>query len=212
MAWSSSACSSVALFLFTWTVSASTFHVMFGFSSIALWKFSPQFSLISLAVHCPKELLTSSVWEIILCCCYSSVVNRVRLFAIPWTAARQAPLSFTIPWSLLRLMSTELMMPSTHLIFCCPLLLLPSMFPSIRVFYSELALCIRWPKYWSFSISPSSEYSRLISFRIDCFHFLAVKGLSRVFSSTTVWKHQSFSVQPSLWSNCHICTWLLERP
>ena len=192
MAWSSSACSSVALFLSTWTVSASTFHVMFGFSSIALWKFSPQFSLISLAVHCPKELLTSSVWEIILCCCYSSVVNRVRLFAIPWTAARQAPLSFTIPWSLLRLMSTELMMPSTHLIFCCPLLLLPSMFPSIRVFYSELALCIRWPKYWSFSISPSSEYSRLISFRIDCFHFLAVKGLSRVFSITTVRKHQFF--------------------
>ena len=132
--------------------------------------------------------------------------------AIPWTAACQAPLSFTIPWSLLRLTSTELMMPSTHLIFCCPLLLLPSMFPGIRVFYNELALCIRWPKSWSFSISPSSEYSRLISFRIDCFNFLTVKGLSRVFSSTTVWKHQSFSVQPSLWSNCHICTWLLERP
>ena len=79
---------SVALFSSTGTVSASTFHLMFGFSSIALWKFSPQFSLISLAVHCPKELLTSSVWEIILCCCYSSVTSRVRLSATPWTAAR----------------------------------------------------------------------------------------------------------------------------
>ena len=97
-------------------------------------------------------------------------LSHVHVFATPWTVVRQASLSFTISWSLLKLMSIELMMPSNHLILCHPLLLLPSIFPSIRVFSSELALCIRWPKYcWSFSfnISPSNEYSGLISFRID---------------------------------------------
>ena len=91
--------------------------------------------------------------------------------ATPWTAACQASLSFTISWNFLKFVSTESMMPSNHLILCCPLLLLPSFFPSIRVFSSESALCIRWPKHWSFSvsISPSSEYSGLISFRIDWF-------------------------------------------
>ena len=97
--------------------------------------------------------------------------SRVRLFATPWTAARQAPLSFTISWSLLKLMSIESVMPSNHLILCHPLLLLPSIFPSIRVFPNELALPIKWPKYWSFSfsISPFNEYSGLVSFRIDWF-------------------------------------------
>ena len=96
----------------------------------------------------------------------------------PWTAARQRSLSFTISWSLLKLMSIELMMPPNHLILCCPLLLLPSIFPSIRVFSSETALHIRWPKYWSFSfrISPSYEYSRLISCRIIWFDLFAVQG------------------------------------
>ena len=94
----------------------------------------------------------------------------------PWTAAHQASLSFTISPSLLRLMSMESVMPSNHLILCCPLLFLPSIFPSIRVFSSELALHIRWPKYWSFSIRPPNEYSRLISFRIDWFDLLAVQG------------------------------------
>ena len=91
----------------------------------------------------------------------------VRLFATPWTAACQASLSFTISRSLLKLISIESVMPSNHLILCRPLLLLPSIFPSIRVFSDESALCIRWPKYWSFnfSISPSNEYSGLISFR-----------------------------------------------
>ena len=92
-----------------------------------------------------------------------------QLFATPWTAARQASLSFTISWSLLKLMSTESVMPSNHLILCYPLLLLPSVFPSIRVFSNELAFHFRLPKYWSFSISPSNEYSGLISFRIDWF-------------------------------------------
>ena len=96
----------------------------------------------------------------------------------PWTAGHQASLSFTISQSLLELMSIELVMPSNHLILCRPLLLLPSIFPSIRVFSNGSALHIRWPEYWSFSfsISPSSGYSRFISFRIDCFDLLAVQG------------------------------------
>ena len=100
----------------------------------------------------------------------------VWLSATPWTAARHASLSFTISRSLLKLMSIELMMPCNHLILCCPLLLLPSIFPSIRVFSNELALCIRWPKCWSSSISPSSEYSGLISFKIDWLDLLAIQG------------------------------------
>ena len=94
-----------------------------------------------------------------------------------------------------------------------PLVLLPSVFPSIRVFSNELALHIRWSKFWSFSfsISPSNEYSGLISFRIDWFDSLLSKGLSRVFSSTAVWKHQFLGTQPSLCSNSHIHTWLLEK-
>ena len=103
-------------------------------------------------------------------------LSRVRLCATPWTAARQASLSITISWSLLKLMSIESVMPSNHLILCLPLLLLLSIFPSIRVFSNGSALCIRWTKYWSFSfsLSPSNEYSGLISFRIDRFHLLAV--------------------------------------
>ena len=100
----------------------------------------------------------------------------VQLFATPWTAACQASLSFTVSWNLLKLMSIESVMPFNHLILCCPLLFLPSIFPSIRVFSNELALCIRWPNYWSFSISPSNEYSGLISFRIDWFDLLTVQG------------------------------------
>ena len=99
-------------------------------------------------------------------------LSHVWLFATPWTAACETSLSFTTSQSLLKLMSIELMMPFNHLILCRPLLLLPSMFPSIRAFSNELALCIRWPKYWSFSISPSNEYSGLISFRIDWFDLL----------------------------------------
>ena len=116
-------------------------------------------------------------------------LSRVQLFKTPWTAACQASLSITNSWSLLKLMSIELVIPSNHLILCHPLLLLPSVFPSIRVFSDESVLHIRWPKYWSssFSISPSNEYSGLISFRIDW-------GLSRVFSNTTVQKHQFFGI------------------
>ena len=104
--------------------------------------------------------------------------SRVQLSATRWTAALQASLSITNSRSLLKLMSIELVMPSNHLILCCPLLLPPSIFPSIRIFSNESVPHIRWPKYWSFSfsISPSNEYSGLISFRIDCFDLLAVQG------------------------------------
>ena len=106
------------------------------------------------------------------------LLSLVWFFANPWTAARQAYLSITNSQSLLRLISTVLVIPSNHLIFCCSLLLLPVIFPSTRVFSNELALIIRWPKYWSFSlsISHSNEYSGLISFRIDWFDLLAVQG------------------------------------
>ena len=107
----------------------------------------------------------------------SSVQLLIRgwLFVTPWTAAHLASLSITNSWSPPKPMSIELVMPSNHLNLCCPLLL-PSIFPSIRVFSNESDLCIRWPKYWSFSISPSNEYSGLISFKIDWFDLLAVQG------------------------------------
>ena len=105
-----------------------------------------------------------------------------------WTAARQTSLSITNSWSLLKIMSIESVMPSNHLIFCHPLLLLPSIFPRIRDFSKESVLCIRWPKYWSFNfnISLSNEHSGLISFRMDWLDLLESKGLSRVFSNTIV--------------------------
>ena len=134
------------------------------------------------------------------------LLSHVWLFATPWTAAWQVSLSFTISWSLLKLMSVELVILSKHSVLCCPLLLLPLIFPCIRVFSSELAVHIRWPKYWSLSISPSSEYSGLISFRIDWFDFLAVQGILKLFSSTRKRKHQFFGTQPSLWSNSHFRT------
>ena len=119
-------------------------------------------------------------------------LSRVRLLATPWTAIRQASLPITISQSLLKLMSIKSVMPSNHLILCNPLLLPSSVFPSIRVFSNESVLLhITWPKYWSFSfsISPSNEYSGLISFRMDWLDLLQSKGLSRVFSNTTIQKN-----------------------
>ena len=123
----------------------------------------------------------------------------------PWTAARQALLSSTISWSLLKFMSTESVMPFNHLILCHPLLLLPSIFPSIRIFSNESALLIRWPKYWSFSISPSNECSGLISFRMDCLDFLAVQGtlkslLQHHSSKASIFLVLSFLYSPTLTS------------
>ena len=134
--------------------------------------------------------------------------SHVQLFMTPRMTALQASLSLSISQNLPKFMSIESVMPSNYLILCHPLLLLPSIFPSIRVFSNELSLHIRWPKYWSFSfsISPSNEYSGLTSFRLDWLDLLAVKGLLRVFSITTGRRHQFFGTWPSLWSNPHIHT------
>ena len=132
-----------------------------------------------------KSSLPDSFVSVVLItlCPFSSVqsLSRVRLFVTPWTAARQAPLSITNSWSLLKLMSIKSVMPFNHFILCCPLLLLPSIFPSNRVFSNESVLRIRWPKYWSFSfsISPSNEHPGLISFRMGWLDLLAVQGSTR---------------------------------
>ena len=156
-------CSTAVLYLYAagivfWSSTSFSFFLMFwgggsDFSSVISGKFGSRFRSVQ-------------------------SLSRVRLFATPWTAACQATLSITNSWNLLRLMSIELVMPSSHLILCRPLLILPSIFPSIRVFSSESALHIRWPKYWSFSfnISPSNEYSGLISFRMYWLDLLAVQG------------------------------------
>ena len=134
---------------------------------------------------------------------FSSVSSHVWLFETPWIAARQAFLSITISQSLLKLMTIESVMPSNHLVLCCPLLLLPSIFPSIRVFSNESVLHIRWSKYWSFRISSSNEYSGLISFRMDWLDILAVqgilKGLLQYHSSkaSILWCSAFFMVQLS---------------
>ena len=131
--------------------------------------------------------------------CISSVqsLSPVRLFVTPWTATHQASLSITNTWNVL--MSIEWVMSSNHFILCCPLFLLPSIFPSIRIFSNASALRIRWPKYWSFSfsISPSNEYSGLIFFRIDCFYLFAVQGtlkslLQHHSSKTSIHHHPAF--------------------
>ena len=136
------------------------------------------------------------------------LLSRVRLFAIPCIEPRQASLSITNFQSSLRLMSIESVMPSSHLILCCPLLLLPPIPPSIRVFSNKSTLHMKWPKYWniSFSINPPKEIPGLISFRMDWLDLLAVQGNPRVFSNTTVQKHQFVSAQPSSQSNSHTHT------
>ena len=142
------------------------------------------------------------------------LLSCIQLFKTPQTAASWTSLSFTISQSLLKVMSIESMMPSNHLILCHPLLLLPSIFPSIRVFSSESALHIRWPKYWSFnltSVLPMNVQGWFPLGLTGLKSFLS-KGPSRVFSNTTVQKHQFFSAQPSLWSNSYIGTWLLGKP
>ena len=147
---------------------------------------------------------------------FSSVqlLSRVRLFETPWKAARQATLSIANSRSLLKLISIESEMPSKHLILCRPLPLLPSILPSLRVFSNVSVLFIRWPKYWSFSfsVSPSNEYSGLISFRMDWLDLLAVQGTLKSLLQHHSSKHQFFGAQPSSQSNSHIHTWPQEKP
>ena len=147
--------------------------------------------------------------------CLSSVqpFSCVQLFVTPWTAACQVFLSITISRSSLKLMSIESVMPYSHLILHCPLLLLPPIPPSIRVFSNESTLRMGWPKYWSFSfnIIPSKEYQDLSPLEWTGWIFLQSKGLSRVFSNTTVQKHRFFSAQLSSQSNSHIHTWPMKN-
>ena len=155
--------------------------------------------VINLGPPLEKNIFYSILFIILYSVSSVQSLSRVLLFVTPWATAHQASLSFTNSQSLLNLMSIESVMPSNHLILCCPLLP-PSILPSIRVFPNGLALHIRWPKYWSFSfnICLSNEHPELISFRMDWLDFLASKGLSRVFPYTTVQKHQFFSAQLSL--------------
>ena len=156
------------------------------------------------AVHwCMQHSLNSSVQF-----SHSVVSDSVT----PWTVASQASLSITTSWSFLKLTSIELVMPSNHLILCCHLLVLPSIFASIRIFSNESTLCIRWPKYWSFSfsISPANENSGLISFRMDWLYLLAVQGTLK-----SLLQHHSSNasiLRLSSQSNSHSHTWLLEKP
>ena len=152
---------------------------------------------------------------------FSSVqsLSCVWLFVTPWTVAHQASLSITNSWILLKLMSTEWVMPFNHLILCRPLLLLPSVFPNIRVFAKKSALRIRWPKYWSFSfsISPSNEYSGLISFKMDWLDFLAVQGILKSLlqhhssKASIFWCSAFFIVQLSL-STKGVGGWWFLKP
>ena len=175
-----------------------------------------------------KKCLLKCCWFTMLCQSVSGVqqsdcsvqfssvqsLSCVRLFATPWIAARQASLFITISRTSLRLTSIESVMPSSHLILCRPLLLLPLIPPSIRVFSNKSTLRMRWPKYWSFSFSiiPSKEHPGLIPFRMDWLDLLAVQGTLKSLSNTTVQKHHFFGAQPSSQSNSHIHTWPQEKP
>ena len=143
-------------------------------------------------------------------------LSRVQLFATPWITARQASLSINNSQRSLKLICFRSVIPSSHLILCHPLLLLPTIPPSSRVFSNESTLHIRWPKYWSFSfswkLSPSKEHPGLISFRWTGWISLQSKELSRVFSKITVQKHQFFGTQLASQSNSHIYTWPQEKP
>ena len=147
--------------------------------------------------------------------CYCSVIQSCPTLCRLMDCSTPGFLVLHSVWSLLRFVSIELVVRSNHLILCCTLLFWPSIFPSISVFSSESALCIRWPKYWSFnfSISPSSEYSGLTCFRIDWFDILSIQGtLKSLLSSTTIPEQQFFRPQPSLRSNSHIRAQFLEKP
>ena len=152
------------------------------------------------------QLLTIEYF--VSCCCCSGI--QLCLFATPRAAAHQTSLSFTISQSLLKLMSIELMVPSKHLILCPTLLFLPSIFPIFMVFFDESALCIRWPKYWSFSfsfsISPSNEYSTLISFRIGWFDLLAIQGTLKSLFQHHNWKTSILWNSGFFWPNSYIHT------
>ena len=176
---------------------------------LASWLQSPSAVILE-----PRKIksVTVSIFSPFICHEFNSVqsLSHVRLFATPWITARQASLSITNSQSLLKLMSIESVMPSSYLILCHPLLLLPPIPHSIRVFPNESTLCMRWPKYWSFSFS--NEHPGLISFRMDWLDLLAVQGTLKSLLQHHSSKDQFFGVQLSAQSNSHIHTWPLEKP
>ena len=195
--------------------------MLFSFH-LLLWRMVSTYILM-LSYHCNPAIYSFLLYCIImnlppyLCALLrqftsAQTLSCVWLFATPWTVAHQASLSITNSLSLLKLMSIELVMPSSHLILCCPLLL-PSTFPSIRVFSNESALCIRRPEYWwvSASVLPMNIQDWFPLGRTGWISSQS-KGLSRVFSNITVQRHQFFGAQLSLWPNSPIRTWLLEKP
>ena len=198
-----------------------TFYSLINFSIHS--KVSYSLSSFSLHPSLSQPLTTTNLMFCLYELIYSEslfvaqLLSHVQLFATPWTAAFQASLSFTISQSLPKLMPIESVKPSNHLVLCSPLFL-PSIFPSIKIFSDELALHIRWPKYWSFSFSfsfsPSNEYSGLDWFPLGLSGLISLqsKGLSGVFSSTAVQKYQFFGTQPSLWSNSYIHARQMEKP
>ena len=170
-------CSTISCFLLENKLLSQSGQIHFDLLSLYFrYKYFRYTFLLTIIKLIITILLCSQIWQKYNSVQFSQSV--VSDFVTPWTAACQASLSITNSWSLLQLMSIELVMPSNHLILCRPLLLLPSIFPNIRVFSDELVLHLRWRKYWSFrfSINPSNEYSGLVSFRIDWFDLLAVPG------------------------------------
>ena len=148
------------------------------------------------------------VWFVVVV----QLLSCVWLFVTSWTAAYQVSLSFIISQNLLKFMSIQSVIPSNHLILCCPLFFLPSIFPSIRVFSNKSTLHIRWPKYWSFSSASVFPMNIHSWFPLGLTGWLySPRDSQRVFSNTTVWKHQFFGTQPSLWSNSNFHTWQLEK-
>ena len=172
---------------------------------------------VSVHFMSPYHLMSLLGYKCYIMCTHKAIqfsCSVVSDSVTPWAAAHQVSLSITNSQSLLKLMSLESVMPSSHLILCHPLLLLPPVPPSIRVFSNESSLRMRWPKYWSFSfnISPSNEHQDWSPLGWTGWISLQSKGLPRVFSNTTVQKHQLFGAQLSSQSNSHIHTWLLEKP
>ena len=187
------------------------FEIMSELSSVSLYFLDNQIFQLKGNILCAVLLV---FWNLYIShfVVALQLLSYVQLFVTSGTAAQQATLSSTISRSLFKLMSVESVILTNHLILCCPLLLLPLVFPSIRVFSNECTLCIRCSKYWSFRICPSHEYSELISFRIAWLDLLAVqKTLQTLFQHHNP-KTSIFGAQSSLWSNSHIHTWLMDKP
>ena len=191
----------VTVLIFQGLICNSLMMMFLNIFSCTFWSFVCPFCKVIILIFFPLSWIFGLCIIVVV-----QLLSCIQLFVTLWTSACQASLSFTISRSLLRLLSIESMMPSKFLVLCHPLLLLPSIFCSIRVLASELALCIRWSKYWSFSFSISHSNNIQDWFPLGLTGLiLQSKGLSRVFN-TTIQKHQFFGAQPSLWFNSHVHT------